>query len=404
MQNKKLPFKIPVKKKKPERQTDIYAVRKQKKRRKILKRSIWFILAAMLLIVIYQRRDVWLPQLETIGGQKYSLQPGDNGEGGAFPIPIYSGTKYQAAVIGEFLAVLSDSYFQVYDHSGSLKNVRQHIYGNALLRTEGGFALIYESGGTQFRLETAEKTVCEKTVADPIIFGTVSSKGYTALITSSQTCACKLIVCNEKGQEIYSRACVEQLSAVTFLPDSTGCYAVSLGVENGIMQSYVHKYSFSEESEVWSSKPLDTFAISVYNTNDGGVCLMGDTKAAFLTQGGGILKEFTYPDTFEQGCFAGDTAVLLLSNQEQRTRSLMILSLDASEPVVKRYDREIKNVGILPESREALVQMRSQLVKLKYDGTVSGSEAISDAGDSFIRFGSDILMLGYNSIDRQEIP
>ena len=71
MQNKKLPFKVPVKKKKPERQTDIYTIRKQKKRRRILKRSVWFILAAMLLIVIYQRRDVWLPELETIGGHHY---------------------------------------------------------------------------------------------------------------------------------------------------------------------------------------------------------------------------------------------------------------------------------------------------------------------------------------------
>lgn len=404
MQKKKLPFKVPVKKKKPERQTDIYAIRKQKKRRRILKRSVWFILAAMLLIVIYQRRDVWLPQLETFSGQKYSVQSGENGEGGAFPITIYSGTQYQAAPLGEYLTVLSDSYLQVYERSGSLKNVRQHTYGNALLRTEGGFALIYESGGTQFRLETAEKTICEKSVADPIIFGTVSPRGYTALITASETCACKLIVWNEKGQDIYTRSCVEQLSAVRFLPDSSGCYAVSIGVQDGIMQSYVHKYIFSEKSEVWRSKPLDTFAISVYNTNDGGVCLMGDTKTAFLTQGGGILKEVSYPDTFEQGCFAGDTAVLLLRNQEQRTRSLMILSQEADEPFVKRYDREIKNVGILPESREVLLQMRSQLVKMKYDGTESGTAPVNDAGESFIRLDSDIYMLGYNTIDRLDIP
>ena len=397
--------KLPVPKKKTERQTDIYTMRKQKKRRRILRRSIVFIAGAILLIVIYQRRDVWLPQLETIGGQRHSVQYNDYRQtDGAFPITVYSGTQFHAAPLGEYLSLLSDSYYQVYEQSGSLKNVRQHTYGNAVLRTAGSFALIYESGGSRFRLETPEKTVYEKTVGDAILFGTVTAQGMTALITSSETCACRLLIITEKGQQIYQRDCVEQLAAVTFLPDASGCYAVSLGVLNGIMQSYVHKYSFSEKSEIWKSKPLDTFAISVYNTYDGGVCLIGDTKTAFLTAGGGIIKEFDYPDTYKQSCFAGDTAVLLLNNQEQRTQSVAVFSLGADSPVTMSYEKEIRCIGMLPESGELLLQMRSQLVRMKLDGSVTATEDVSENTDSFLRIGSDLYLLGYNTVDWQAIP
>ena len=394
MQNK------PVKQKKPEKQADIYAVRKQKKRRKILRRSAWFIAGAIFLIVIYQKRDVWLPKLENISGRSGVHNISEEQDQADFPITVYSGTQYQAAPLGGYLSILSDSYLHVYEHGGSTKNIRQQTYGNAILRTEGEFGLVYESGGTRFRLETAEKAVYEKSVSDQIIYGTVSAKGYAALITMSDTCACKLFIFNEKGHQIHQRDCVEQLSCLCFLPDSTGCYAVSIGTEAGSMQSYVHKYSFSEKSAIWKSKPLDTFAISVYNTNDGGVCLIGDRRAAYLTAGGGILHEYMYPDTFEQGCFAGDTAVILTSNKEQRTRTLTVFPLETGQPVTKSYGKEIRSVGIYPERREVLVQMRSKVLELDYSCEMKNSIPVMDGCDRFLRIGADLYLLGYNTVDR----
>ena len=394
--------KTPVKQKKPEKQPDIYAIRKQKKRRKILRRSAWFLAGAVFLIVLYQKRDVWLPKLETIGG-KSAVHVSEETDSAEFPIKVYGGSQYQAAALGEHLSVLSDSYLHVYEHSGSILNVRQHTYGNAILRTEGTFALVYESGGTCFRMETTDKTLYEKSVSDQIIFGTVSAKGYAALITMSDTCASKLFIFNEKGQNIYERDCVEQLSCLSFFPDSTGCYAVSIGTEAGVMQSYVLKYSFSQKSEIWKSKPLDTFAISVYNTYDGGVCLIGDMRTAYLTAGGGILNEYVYPDSFVQGCFAGDTAAILMRNEEQRTQTAVIFPMETGKTVTKVYDKEIKSVGINPESHEVLIQMRSKILQLDNAGNLKNSVPVMDGCDRFLRIGQELYLLGYNTIDKQEL-
>ena len=393
--------KKPVKQKpeKQEKQADIYAIRKQKKRRRILKRSAVFIAGAIFLIVLYQKRDVWLPKLETIGGRS-GVHIAEEQDQADFPITVYSGTQYQAAALGGYLSILSDSYLHVYEQSGSTRNIRQQTYGNAILRTEGEFGFVYESGGTRFRLETADKAVYEKSVNDQIIYGTVSAKGYAALITMSDTCACKLLIFNEKGQQIYQRECVEQLSCVCFFPDSTGCYAVSIGTAAGIMQSYVHKYSFSEKSEIWKSKPLDTFAISVYNTNDGGVCLIGDMRTAYLTAGGGVLYDYVYPDSFEQGCFAGNTALILTSNKEQRTKTLTIFPLETGQPVTKSFSKEICSIGLYPEGRKVLVQMRSKVLELDLAGEMKNSIPIMDGCDRFLRIGSDLYLLGYNTVDR----
>ena len=241
---------------------DLYAARRKKKIHRLLKRSVIFLVLALVLLLLYQKRDLWIPKLETIGSKHQTVRQGDSAADGQFPLFVYGGNSgYQAERLDQKLAVLSDTYLHIYDTSGRMEDARQHTYGSAMLRTAGGFALVYESGGTQFRLETAVSTRYEHSVSDSIIFGRVSEQGQVLLVTSSETSACKLFVFNEKGQQVYERSCVEDLICASFNADCSGCYAVSLRVENGSMKSVVHSYSFSQKDDLWSYQPLDISVI-----------------------------------------------------------------------------------------------------------------------------------------------
>ncbi|MBQ3940259.1 MAG: hypothetical protein II723_04025 [Oscillospiraceae bacterium] len=378
--------------------SDLYAARRRKRRLRMLRRSALFLAIAGVLLLLYQKRDVWIPRLETIGSKHQSLRGDGSVTDGEFPLQVYGGEGYQIGKMNQKLLVLSDSYLNIYETNGSLHASRQHTYGSPMLRYAGGYALVYESGGTRFRLDNSSGMKYEKSIADSIIFGRVSENGEVLLVTSSESCACRLLVFNVKGQGYYERNCVEDITEAEFLPDGSGCYAVSIRVKNGAMQSVVHAYSF-KSGDLWSSQPLDMLVISVYNT-DSGLFLLGDEAASYLDSRGAVKSTYRYPDTLAGGDCIGDTAAVLLRNDDKHTYTVAILNGDAANPLCHVYDKTVKSIGLLPDSKNVLVQLRAKLESLHLNGTVGNSAPVADSCSSFLQIGSYVFLTGYDRIDR----
>lgn len=381
---------------------DIYAMRKRRKRRKILRQSTWLLLLAVVILVLYQRRDSWMPKLDPMGVRHQSQQQGIGDADGNFPIYLYGDSVYQLAESGGHLLLLNDSYLNFYEQDGTLASVRQHTYGNAMLQTAGDYGLLYESGGTRFRLETPAKLRYEKTVSDQIIFGRVSDNGYAAIVTDAEDCSCRLFVFNSKGQQIYSRNCVERISEIAFNADSTGCYAVRIEAENGLMKSVVNAYDFSSTDTIWSSQALDILAISVYNTSEGNLFILGDNKCCFLDSAGNPLSSYAYPDELVRGCFSGNTAALLFRNDEKRTNSVVVINGPDGSPAIRSYDKDVRDIGLMTENEAVLVQLRSGIETLSYQCNLMQTTPLSDSYDGFLRIGRDLYLKGYDQIARLE--
>lgn len=384
---------------------DIYAMRKRKKRKKVLIQCIWLLLLSMTILILYQRRDSWIPKLETMGMRHQSGRQGTRSDReGNFPIDMYGDTDYQVGQAGGRLLVLNDSYLFIYDTDGTMLSSRQHAYGSAMLRTEGEYALVYEYGGTSFRLETPAKLRYEKKTADPIIFGRVSAAGQVALVTSSDSCSCRLLLFNAKGQQCYERDCVERITDLSFHADGGGCYAVSTDVAEGSLCSLLHSYSFSQKEDLWTSQPLDMLAISVYNTEEGVVFLLGDTQCCWFGADGVQAGSYVYPDALKTAAFAGGTAALVLANQEQRTESVVILGMNGAVPVVRDYARTVKAIGVRPEDSRVTVMLRNQIEVLNTAAGLVGTAPVPDSCDGFQRVGGYLFLRGYDRIGRMEDP
>lgn len=382
---------------------DVYAQRKQKKRKRYLRRAVAFFCIAALIIVIFQKRDVWMPKLEEISIRHQSVHE-NNGvlSEGNFPLTISSNTAYQTATMNNLLLILSDAYLYLYNTDGSMLARRQHAYGSAMLQAAGNYAMVYESGGTHFRLETTGKTLLEKNLSDPIIFGRVSDKGYTAVVTASETSACKLLVFNKKGKQIYARSCVEELTEVAFHTESDGCYAVSIHAEDGKLKSVVHNYDFAQTDEKWTSQPLDMLCISVYNTKGDDVFVLGDTCCAYLSLAGAALSTYDYPDALVCGDSYNGISAVLLRNEEKRTNSVVLMNKNAHAPNVLSFDSEVKYVHVNQDTGSITVQTRSEITSFSPEGTQIARTGISDTYDSFLRIQSELFLMGYDRIDRME--
>lgn len=382
---------------------DVHRLRKIRRRRRMIRRALLFVLLSGFILVLYVNRDLWIPKLEKIGQTQQFVQQSDGAlSGNRFPLSIYGGAAYQTGTMDGRLLILSDTHLYLYKADGSLEDARQHAYGSAMLQTAGDYALVYESGSARFRLETKNKTVYEKNSSDSIVFGRVSRDGMVALVTTSETSACKLVVYNEDGKAIYQRNCVNQLAEVAFDTENGGCYAVSIRTRDGVLQSVVNSYDFNSEQPRWTAAPLDMLCISVYNTRDGGVFVLGDVGCAFLDVGGAVRSTYHYPDSLVSGAFYRDTAAVLLRNDEKRTNTVALLRQDGTEPLLMDFASTVKDVAISGD--RVTVQTRTALETRNYSGERIATTDISDRFDSFLPMDSYVFLMGYDVIDRISLP
>lgn len=387
---------------------DVYTLRKIKRRRRLIRRVLLFVVLSAFFLVLYVNRELWIPKLEKIGQSQQFVQQSDGALlGNRFPLSIFGGASYQTGTINDRLLILSDTYLYLYKADGSLEDARQHAYGSAMLQTAGDYALVYESGSARFRLETKNKTVYEKNSSDSIVFGRVSRDGMVALVTTSNTSACTLIVYNVSGKAVYQRNCINQLAEVTFDTENGGCYAVSIRTKDGVMQSVVNSYDFQSEQPRWTSTPLDMMCISVYNTSDGGVFVLGDVGCAYLDVGGAVRSTYVYPDSLVCGDFCNDTAAILLRNEEKRTNTVALLKNNSTEPVMMAFDSTVKDVAV--DGNTVTVQTRTAIEVCDHNGqqtataTTKNSERF-DRFDRFLPMGQYIFLMSYDTIDRIEAP
>lgn len=380
---------------------DIVLVRRRRIRRRRMQKLFLILMVILVAIGLYAKRDIWFPKLEGIGSRYEAIRQNDGTLAeGNFPLTISGGIDYTVAGLDNYLAILSDANFYLYTMDGSLKESRQHAYANAMMETAGKKALIYESSGNRFRIESKYKTVYSKELDERIVFARLSDKGYAAVVTTSEICACVLKVYDDSGKEIYTRDCVDRICDLAFTKSGDGCTAVMLSAQNGQIVSTVRAFQFNESSDRWTSEPLDTLCLSVSNLSDGGVFLMGDTKCAYFDSSGQLTSSYAYTATLVDGACEDGKAALLFENEDKRESSLILLKRTAEEPVEVTFDSVVKAVRV--HNGNAYVLTKTIVQGYSFGGDSEDSVTVSDGYENFLQMEKYMFLLGYDKIDRTD--
>ncbi|MBE6854528.1 MAG: hypothetical protein E7501_02615 [Ruminococcus sp.] len=382
-----------------ERTQDIVVLRRRRNRRRRLYKTLLFLTVVIVAVGLYVKRDVWFPKLEGIGSRYQAIRQSDgNSAQGNFPLLISGGIDYETAELDGNLALLSDAYFYIYSLDGEQREIRQHAYAGARMETAGKRALVYESGGNRFRVESVYKTVYTGETEGQIVFARISRTGEVAVVTTSDHCACVLTVYDASGASIYTRNCVDRIMDLDFSADGDGCTAAMLTAEGGQIMSTLYSFSFASKSDRWKTEPIDTLCISVYNTNDGGVFLMGDTKCAYFDASGAMTGSYTYPATLVDGDCADGKAALLFENDTRRQTSLVMLKRSVNEPQEIEFETTAKSVRV--QNGDAYVLTRSNILSYSFGGKNETTTEVADSYESFRQIDDYYFLFGYDTIDR----
>ncbi len=122
-----------------------------------------------------------------------------------YPYELSSGGDLSFGTVGSGLYVLDDTSFTVLDTSNaSLVQTFNHGYANPIIETAGSYSLLYDQGGTAYRLDTEKSNVYSDKTDNQILYASASESGSVVLCTTSDSAKSNVSVYNKSLKQKMS--------------------------------------------------------------------------------------------------------------------------------------------------------------------------------------------------------
>lgn len=285
----------------PEDEAKTTASRKHKKKKNKVIRSrvvIRFLIVAAVLLALYALVINWraFAPDSFVSWMEDVL---DGTTGGEWPVSITGDTVFDLQQAGGNLVVLTDTDTVYYNGSGGESLRRACAYAKPMMRVNGRYVLLMETGGTRYRLETRSGVECEQELSSNISTGAVSGKGDVAVVTaSSQSHVSEVLVFDRDGDKRYQWLSSEWLVLdVSFSNDGNALAVVGCRANAGAMQSAVLVFDLRDGE----AQPKQYLGDGVLYTrvqfmDSGTVAAVGDTQMRFVNPTGALDTAVPYTD------------------------------------------------------------------------------------------------------------
>lgn len=181
-----------------------------------------------------------------------------------YPYELSSGGDLSFGTVGSGLYVLDDTSFTVLDTSNaSLVQTFNHGYANPIIETAGSYSLLYDQGGTAYRLDTEKDNVYSDKSDNQILCASASESGSVVLCTTSDSA--------KSNVSVYSKSLKQKMSydvangyVIAAAIDSRGSRVAFAAVnsENAKLKTVVYTMNIDDSKpraqfEYYSSTVLD---------------------------------------------------------------------------------------------------------------------------------------------------
>ena len=372
-------------------------MRRRKKKKRNTQKFLGFVIILTVILGLYVSRERWMPNFK-IDNSGYT---DDEISGEGFPLKISNSTNYKSCSTSDGFAVLTDTRLYYYSFSGDQTDVRQHTYSNTVLKNAGNRILIYEQNGNSIRVDGKREEIYEKKTDKSIYLASVSSRGYTAVVTESDQYVCELFVFDQMGDEVYFRGCSERITDVVFRNEGKGCYFVSLDVDEGHIISKIDSVNFENSEAGWTSENIETCPVSVYVSENDDIILFGDSMYTCYSSDGNRIMDYQYPGVLTDASYCDSGAAMIFENKERKSATLSVIDDPSSGNVT---EVKIQNSFRCVESYESGIFLLAEdaIEAYDYEGRVIKTAELSEPFRAFYKSGKYIFLAGHNKIERIE--
>ena len=263
---------------------------------------------------------------------------GDAQIGTGFPTQAQGNSVVAMGEVNQHLVMLTDTNLQFYNSSATRVITRKHAFSDPVLHTAGRYALITETGGSRFRLESRRETVLEKELENRKIYAScLLPSGMVGVVTdsASQSYVCEIRVYNRSGKTVFSYQSRKYiLTNISLTANGNGIAAVGTTAESGVLKSVLLVFDFSkEEPTEYVGNDLLLYDVNCFSS--GAVLALGDTELWVLPARGNEVEKISLEGFEPIGYSATQTLSGIMLQRSGSTGDGYVWTVDGSGNVWK---------------------------------------------------------------------
>ena len=380
-------------------QTDIREARKKVKRKNKFKKLVWLAVLAAVLLIFVLTSGFWVPKLgQAIKSVTEKFGSKTTVAEGEFPISMGQTQYSQISTADDCLVVITDTHLNFYDKSGvNVKSV-QHSYSNPTAVPGGNRILLYDLGGYNLIVANKKGEIFTKKTDEQIIMSSMSSSGYTIVVTQTEKYASYMTVYDSNGKEAFRWSSNQRVVDVSFNKSGDGCVVSSITADGGEIKSMLTGLSFSKSEPLFETQKYSTMIYKTRYCSDGNIWAVANTRLMKLNDKGEVLYNFDYDTNLEKFTFDGDIAAIVQKSVINSSFELSVMPSSTGE--VHKYTANDVCKQITCHKGKVYVLMSKTLAVFDDTGACVASYDVSPDYQSFVFLDDNVYFMDYSQVDK----
>ena len=297
------------------------------------------------------------------------------------------------------LAILTTNAVIYVNRSGSSSYYHAHSYSMPAMCVSGDKVLLYDRGGTNYRIENEGGTLYESTAQQPIITASFGARGNYALALKSDTAQSSLLVYDRQYELTFQWQCAsEYIISIALSPNGKSAAAAVMSASNAALYARVHLFDLSADSAL-ASYDFDDALFSVQYVSNSRIAVLGESVLSYVTEAerNDVL---TYSSVANRRfAFEADSGqIALLLAQYGNDASGELTSLNASGEAEMTLSLSEPVNWLSTSNRHVAVALDGSVEIYNMDGHMVGSVVSEEAAERILIDGTSIYILSANGI------
>lgn len=335
----------------------------------------------LLALALWRNRiDLSCANMTQCGRDSFAMCGG--GEG--FPATI-NGSRSCAIepIAGKGVALLSDTSMTIYDETAKEVTVNAHFMSSPAMKTAGRYAMVFDIGSTDFRVESASGTIATGDAERPLISCAISRNCCYAMVmqgsSKGESWLSSVEVFSRDGKSIHKWHCAEWYLTDAAL-SADGKYFAMAGVNasEGDLTSAIIIQEVGSKGEVAVYTMNNGICMSIEYNNDGTLFAVGSNSMYIITDNGTTKEEVVFDGQLTAYDICYDSGAAICVSNELGT-TLRVYDARGRERFSCKPENDAQSVALSGEACAVLGE--GLLSSYRLDGTlISQIEANATTG------------------------
>ena len=323
------------------------------------------------------------------------------GSGDGYPYQISGATINDANITNSDLVVVYDDAVTVLDSTAKELSSLVHNYDHPVMSSNSGRILLYDEGGTEFRVQSKTRVLYEKKLSYMILTGAMGKNGTVAIASRAADAQSMLTVYNNKEKEIFVWKCAQENIISCDVSDNGKLFAVSvLGVENGSVYSKVYIFDKKSSSPKVSFSYPDSAVSEVRFLSNETLFVLGNNVCSVINKDGVERKiDVSVNTPYQLHISDNNTAVLVLSKYSSTTQKIInVYDKTGASLFTREIDGFVKSVSTDGKYVAVLTDKNVQIYDMK--GELKGAAEVNADAEEVMVSGRKTYVYSANRIEQ----